>query len=97
MTHNIGGDLLLRMGVAGLALFVLAMSVAIAQGLRFWRRANDPLAAALALGLVAAVVGWLSKAMVESMFEKYRLAVLLGLLLGMLRSAVTTTRNRVGS
>jgi hypothetical protein len=46
--------------------------------------------AVLALGLVAAVVGLIAKGQVESIFENYRLATVLGLTLGMLRSAVTS-------
>jgi hypothetical protein len=46
--------------------------------------------AVLALALVAVVVGFVAKGMVESIFEKYRLATMLGLSLGLLRSAVTS-------
>jgi cation transporter-like permease len=46
--------------------------------------------AVLALALVAVVVGFVAKGMVESIFEKYRLATMLGLSLGMLRGAVTS-------
>lgn len=92
-THNIGTDLLLRMGIVGLLLFLAAIVATIAQGLRAWRVLESDILAGLALVLLAVVVGLLSKGLVESLFEKYRLAVLLGLLLGMLRSAVTASRH----
>lgn len=92
-THNIGTDLLLRMGIVGLLLFLAAIVATIVQGLRAWRVLENDVLAGLTLALLAAVVGLLSKGLVESIFEKYRLAVLFGLLLGMLRSAVTTSRH----
>lgn len=92
IAHNIFSDLLVRMGVVGLMLFVVSMGVTIMEGLRTWRTVEDSFIAAMALGSVAAIAGWLSKAMAESLFEKYRLAVLLGLLLGTLHSAVNGIR-----
>jgi hypothetical protein len=43
---------------------------------------------------VAVVVGFFAKGMVESILEKYRLATMLGLSLGLLRSAVTSDGGR---
>lgn len=63
-------------------LFLLAVGFSLGDGLRAWRRHADGGAAALALGCVAVVAGLLAKGMVESLFEKFRLATLLGLLLG---------------
>lgn len=82
LTHNIGLDLLLRTGVIGLGLFTAALIASIWVGIRVWRRARDPLLAALALASAAIVLAMVSKGMVESLFEKYRLAALLGLVVG---------------
>jgi O-antigen ligase len=90
LTENIGLDLWLRTGLIGLGLFVVALVVSLVNGLSAWRLHPDRMVAVLALGLVAAVVGLIAKGQVESIFENYRLATLLGLTLGMLRSAVTS-------
>jgi O-antigen ligase len=87
---NMWLDLLVWTGLIGLVLFVLAIVPGLVNGITTWRHHVDPAVGALALALVAAVVGLLTKGAVESIFEKYREATLLGLSLGMLRSAVTS-------
>ena len=82
LTHNIGLDLLLRTGVIGLGLFIAAVLASIAVGIRMWRKASDPLVAAFALASSAIVLALVSKGLVESLFEKYRLAALMGLIVG---------------
>jgi O-antigen ligase len=87
LTHNIFGDLLLRSGLVGLGLFLLALastSVALARG---WSWRESDRAAAFALGAGAIVAGLIGKGMAESIFEKYRLCVVLGLGLGLMISA----------
>lgn len=84
LTHNIVLDLLLRTGAVGLLLFLVALSLAFSGALRIWNRLPDDALAGLALGVIAAALALLAKGMVESIFEKYRLAVLLGLLVGMM-------------
>jgi O-antigen ligase len=90
LTENIGLDLWLRTGLIGVVLFLVALLVSLANGLTVWRAHPDTTVAVLALGLVAAVVGLIAKGQVESIFENYRLATVLGLTLGMLRSAVAS-------
>ena len=90
LTHNIGLDLLLRAGVVGLLLFVVASSGSIIEGFTVWRQHHDDARAFLALGCTAILVGLLTKGMVESIFEKYRIAVLLGILLGIIRSTTAS-------
>jgi O-antigen ligase len=90
VTENIGIDLWLRAGLIGLGLFVLALALSVFDGFVAWRLHPDRMVAVLALALLAVVVGFVAKGMVESIFEKYRLATMLGLSLGMLRSAVTS-------
>jgi O-antigen ligase len=90
INENIALDLLLRAGLIGLILFFLPLFISIGEGLAAWRHHPDRMAAVLALALVAVVVGFVSKGMVESIFEKYRLATMLGISLGLLRSIVTS-------
>jgi O-antigen ligase len=89
ITHNIGLDILVRTGAAGLLLFVAALATSLFGALRTWYRSREELIAALALGVTAAVLGLLGKGMAESILEKYRIAVALGLFLGILLSAAT--------
>ena len=87
LTHNIFIDLLLRSGLVGLALFLLAFaatSVAVARA--WWSNPSDR-AAAFALAVGAAVAGLVAKGMAESIFENYRLATALGLGIGVMISA----------
>lgn len=86
VTHNIATDLVLRTGAVGLALFAVALTLSLSQGLRVWRENRNDAIACLALACLLVVVGLLAKGVVESIFEKFRLAVLMGIFLGMLRS-----------
>ena len=87
LTHNIFGDLLLRSGAVGLALFALAFAMSASATARAWLSRPSDRTAAFALGVGAAVSGLLGKAMAESLFEKYRLAAALGLGIGVMLSA----------
>lgn len=89
-TENLFLDLLLWTGLVGLTLFVAAIAVSVVNGLAAWRHHPDPAVGVLALALVAVVVGFVAKGQVESIFEKYREATVLGFTLGMLRNAVTS-------
>jgi O-antigen ligase/polysaccharide polymerase Wzy-like membrane protein len=86
LTHNIALDLLLRTGAIGLGLFAVAFIVTLRDGVRGWLQHSEALVAAIALGATAGVIGLLGKGMVESIFEKYRLATMLGFLLGVVAS-----------
>jgi hypothetical protein len=90
LTENIGLDLLLRTGIIGVILFVVALGMSLVNGFAAWRLHPDRFVAVLALALVAVIIGFIAKGQVESVFENYRLATVLGLSLGMLRSAVTS-------
>lgn len=90
LTEDIYTDLWLRTGLIGLALFVAATLVSLADGHRIWRLHHDRMVAVFAVALVAAVLGLLVKGGFESDLNNYRLATTLGLLLGMLRCAVTS-------
>lgn len=90
LTHNILVDLMVRTGSIGVLLFLIGLAGIFSGGWSAWRRHPDLVVAALGLAAVAAVAGILGKGMVESIFEKYRLATLLGLFLGAARSAATS-------
>ncbi len=94
LTHNILGDLLLRAGAVGLALFVLALCFSSVGLLRAWWTQGDDRAAAFALGTGAVVAGLIGKGMAESIFEKYRLAVVLGLTIGVMIAAGMPSQSR---
>jgi O-antigen ligase len=97
LTEDIYTDLWLRTGLIGLGLFILAVLVSLSDGLRVWRRHPDRMMAVFALSLVAVILGILVKGGFESIFEKYRIATMLGLLLGMLRSTVTSAGSALPS
>ncbi|MGH2919523.1 MAG: O-antigen ligase family protein [Solirubrobacteraceae bacterium] len=87
MTHNIFFDLLLRSGLVGLGLFLLALGATGLAAMRGWSWHESDRAAAFALAAGAVVAGLVGKGMVESIFEKYRLAVALGLGIGAMIAA----------
>ena len=87
LTHNVFADLLLRSGIVGLALFLIAFGATSLGVARGWRSDRPDRAAAFGLGVAAAVAGLVGKGMVESVFEKYRLAAALGLGIGVMISA----------
>ncbi|MDQ3676527.1 MAG: O-antigen ligase family protein [Actinomycetota bacterium] len=95
LTHNILGDLLLRSGLVGLGLFGLALATTSVSLARGWRWHESDRAAAFALGAGAVVAGLIGKGMAESIFEKYRLAVVLGLGIGAMISAGLPAEARV--
>lgn len=92
LTHNIVLDLLLRTGVIGVCLFLLAIVITLISGANVWLRHPEAEVAALALGATANVAGMLSKGLVESIFEKYRLALFLGLMIGIIASSARSLR-----
>ena len=61
LTHNIFGDLLLRSGAVGLALFLLAFGMTSVALARAWWTQRVDRAAAFALGVGAAVAGLVGK------------------------------------
>ena len=88
--HNVLIDLYVRRGLVGLALFLAAVTCTLQDALRTWRRHPDRRIAVFAVACGAGFVGLLAKGMVESVFEKFRLATLMGLLIGAIASAATS-------
>lgn len=92
LTHNIGLDLLLRTGIVGLLLFVVAVATTVRDGVLTWLRDIDARIAALGLACVGALIGLITKGMFESIFEKYRLALVMGGLVGLALSVSAARR-----
>jgi hypothetical protein len=93
-THNIVLDLLLRNGLVGLLLFLIALLLAVNDGLRLWRRHPDPRVAAMALGCVAGLIGLVAKGSAESVFDQVLLSTMFGFLLGLVACAVNDASAR---
>jgi len=93
ISHNIVLDVAMRAGLIGAAALLLALLVSLASGVAVAVRGR-PMTAALALAATAALTGLVTKGMVESIFEKHRLALLLGLVLGVLWRAQITNRQQ---
>jgi O-antigen ligase len=91
-SHNLVLDVWLRAGAIGIALLAGALALSLRDAWGAWRRHPDAKVAGLALGCLLAVIGLLTKGMVESIFEKYRLAAMLGLLLGVIAAAALEAR-----
>ncbi len=83
-SHNIFLDIALRSGLVGLALFLFALFSSFREVIRAWRSRLDPRLTMLSLGAGIGIGGILAKGMVESVFDKFRLAVFLGALLSMI-------------
>jgi O-antigen ligase len=93
ISHNIVLDVAMRAGLIGAAALLLALLVSLVSGVAVAVRGR-PMTAALALAATAALTGLVTKGMVESIFEKHRLALLLGLVLGVLWRAQITNRQQ---
>jgi O-antigen ligase len=92
LTHDIFLDILLRAGVIGLFFMVLAFAATAWVGLRAAYRHASARIGALGLACTAIVAEMVTRGAVESIFEKERLAVLLGLTVGLACSADRSTR-----
>ncbi|MGQ0434747.1 MAG: O-antigen ligase family protein [Microthrixaceae bacterium] len=90
--HNILIDLLVRRGVVGALLFLTAIALTLRDALAVWRHHLDRHVAVFCGACGAALVGLLAKGMVESLFEKFRLATLFGLLLGAIAAGASSLR-----
>ena len=96
LSHSIVLDLLFRMGIVGLVLFLAGIVLTANSGVLVWRMHADDRIAALGLAATAAIVGLLVRGQFESVFEKYRLAVVLGVLIGAVLSARTSYARQQG-
>jgi len=100
--HNLVLEVLLRVGVIGLAAFSIAVFVTWVISVRVWRWAPRAPTAAIGVGVVMVFAAVLAKAMVEPALSKFRLTLFLGMALGCLAVAERTVvsavdRLRVGT
>lgn len=91
--HNVAVDILVRRGAVGLILFVVAVIATISSAFLTWRRHVSRYVAVLSFACASCLIGLLAKGMVESIFEKFRLATLMGLLIGAILSCAGTLRS----
>jgi O-antigen ligase len=94
LTHDIFLDVLLRSGIVGLFFLLVALLTSGWAGLRAAYRHVSPRIGALGLVATAILVEMATRGAVESIFEKERLAVLLGLAVGIACSAGRSTRTK---
>jgi len=94
LTHDIFLDVLLRTGVVGLLFLLFALASTAVTGLRAAYLRVSPRIVALGLGSTAILVEMITRGAVESIFEKERLAVLLGFGVGIACAAGRSTRSR---
>ena len=87
-------SIVLRTGLFGLLLFAALAVAAIVVVARVFQDHPDSKVAALAWGCGTIVVAILARGSVEGIFEKYRLAIELGLALGMAQSAMASLARR---
>lgn len=95
--HNVLIDLAVRTGVVGLGLYVAALATSLLAARRRWRDLVRHAHAALVLAAGAALAGLIAKGLFETVFQKFRLAVLLGLLIGVIAAAAHERRDGTDS
>jgi O-antigen ligase len=89
-SHNILLDLWIRAGVVSVLLFLAALASSLWDATSTWRRHPDPIVGAFAIGCAVALIGLIGKGLVEPLFDNFRLATLLGMLLGGIAAAANT-------
>ena len=94
LTHDIFLDLLLRGGIVGLFFMIFALLASGWDGLGAAYRRATPRIIAMGLATTAILVELVTRGAVESIFEKERLSVLLGLTVGIACSVRRSTKSR---
>jgi O-antigen ligase len=85
--HNILLDLGMRVGLFGVTAYLIALWSTTRNAVRVWRRARDDVSAAIAMAGLVVVLGTSAKALVEPAFDKFRLAIALGIGVGLVMAA----------
>ncbi len=85
--HNIAIDLTVTTGLAGFALFSLALLATLWNSFITWRGARSSAVAAAALAAGIVLVQLVAKGLFESVTQKYRLALVFGLFVGVIAQA----------
>jgi O-antigen ligase len=94
--HNIAIDLTVTTGLAGLALFLLALLTTLWSSFVTWRNARRAVFATAALAAGIVLVQLVAKGLVESVTQKYRLALIFGLFVGVIAQAARSEMAEVG-
>jgi O-antigen ligase len=81
--HNLVLDTLIRVGIVGLTLLIVALALTLIRSWQVWSRTADSTCAAIAGGAFIATANLVSKAMVEPAIDKFRLAICLGIVVGL--------------
>ena len=97
ITHNLLLDVGLRTGLVGVLLLLAATVASVLDARSVLGSRAGPAAKAVALAAVAVLLGLLAKGGVESVFEKHRLALLIGVSLGLVHAARTSVGASDGS
>lgn len=91
ITHNLLLDVGVRSGLVGVLLLLLALGATARDAISAFSSRAAPAVRAAALGALAVLAGLAAKGAVESLFEKHRLAMLLGLTIGVVAAARRTS------
>ena len=94
LTHDIFLDMLLRTGMVGLFFLLVAITSTAVAGLRAVYRHVSPRIGALGVAGTALVLEMVTRGAVESIFEKERLAILVGVAVGICCASCRSTRTR---
>ncbi|BEP13268.1 hypothetical protein acdb102_15790 [Acidothermaceae bacterium B102] len=94
LTHDIFLDILLRSGIVGLFFLLLAVGSTAVAGLRAVYRHISPRIGAIGIAGTAIIIEMLTRGAVESIFEKERLSVLVGVAVGVCCASARSTRTR---
>jgi O-antigen ligase len=93
--HDIAIDLTVTTGLAGFGLFLIALGASLGSAFGTWRNARDSAYAAAALAAGIVLVQLVSKGLVESVTQKYRLALIFGLFVGVIAQAARSERSEI--
>jgi hypothetical protein len=91
---NVPLDLFVRVGLVGVALVVGATLWTMRDGYHTWRRHADAQVAAFAFAGLAALAGLVAKSIFESIIEKGKIAVIMGVVVGAILSANRSSATR---
>jgi O-antigen ligase len=95
ITNNIGLDILLRTGIVGLLLFVVALGATFRTALRASRQSASDAVSLLIVTTGAVLGGFIAKGMVESVLNEFRLTPLFGFLVGLVLAFAHERRDDV--
>jgi O-antigen ligase len=87
-SHNLFLQLVVEMGIMGLAAFLWMMWVFIRVGLQSWRKIQDPYLKNLLIGLIAGMAGFLLQGMTDYVWYSPRIILTFWLMLGLMSALV---------